>query len=144
MPEVMVAGASGQSRGYLAVPEGQGPWPGVVVVHDVLGMTSDLKRIADRFAASGYLALAPDLYDVNDDFKLHCVIRTVRSHFTGHGPAYRTLLAAREHLVSDSRCSGRVGIAGFCMGGGICLQLAPHWPVRCSRSELRVTATRGR
>ncbi len=40
--------------GYFAVPHGQGPWPGVVVVQDVLGMTADLRRITDRLAASGY------------------------------------------------------------------------------------------
>ena len=120
-----MGGATGEFRAYLAVPEGQGPWPGVVVIHDVLGMTTDLKRITDRFAAGGYLALAPDLYDAGDGSKLHCVIRTVRAHFTGHGPAYESLRAAREHLISDPRCTGRVGVAGFCMGGGFCLQLAP-------------------
>lgn len=125
MPEVMVAGSTGEFRGYLATPEGREPWPGVMVIHDVLGMTTDLKRITDRFAASGYLALAPDLYDAGDGSKLQCLIRTVRSHFTGHGAAYANLLAAREHLISDRRCNGRVGLAGFCMGGGFCLQLAP-------------------
>ncbi len=56
----MTIPAAGGIRGYLAVPAGAGPWPGVVVVHDVLGMTTDLKRITERFfAASGYLALAP-------------------------------------------------------------------------------------
>ena len=63
MPEITVAAAEGDFRGYLATPDGEGPWPGVVVVQDVLGLTADLKRITDRFAAGGYLALAPALYD---------------------------------------------------------------------------------
>ncbi|TGD89404.1 hypothetical protein BayCH28_07195 [Mycolicibacterium sp. CH28] len=108
----------------MAIPEGSGPWPGVVVVHDVLGMTNDLRRITDRFAASGYLALAPALYD-GRGLKIKCMISTIRAHFVGEGPAYAGLLAAREHLISDSRCTGKIGLAGFCMGAGFCLQLGP-------------------
>ncbi|GAB3221299.1 dienelactone hydrolase family protein [Mycolicibacterium hippocampi] len=123
MPEITVAAADGDVRGYLATPDGEGPWPGVVVVQDVLGLTADLKRITDRFAAGGYLALAPALYDGRGP-KITCMFSTIRAHFTGRGPAYGSLLAAREHLIADSRCTGRVGIAGFCMGAGYCLQLA--------------------
>ncbi|MCX2932776.1 dienelactone hydrolase family protein [Mycobacterium sp. CVI_P3] len=124
MSDVTIPAVDGSLRGYLAIPDGDGPWPGVVVVHDVLGMTADLKRITDRFAASGYLAIAPSLYD-GPRPKIKCVVGTVRAHFTGRGLSYDNLLAAREYLISDSRCTGRVGLAGFCMGAGFCLQLAP-------------------
>lgn len=109
--------------GYLAIPEGEGPWPGVVVIQDVLGMTTDLKRITDRFAANGYLALAPALYGRSP--KITCIISTIRAHFTGRGAAYADLAAAREHLITNNQCTGKVGLAGFCMGAGFCLQLAP-------------------
>src|SRR6201999_4349665 len=56
----------GGVRGYLAVPDpsvsGPPPWPGVVVLHDITGLSADLRSISDRFAAAGYLALAPDVY----------------------------------------------------------------------------------
>jgi carboxymethylenebutenolidase len=110
--------------GYLAVPAGDGPRPGVVVIQDGFGMTADIRRIADRFAANGYLALAPALYQRG--FKAGCVVRTFRSFFTGSGPAVDDLVAARDYLAADDRCTGKVGSAGFCLGGGFCLLLAPR------------------
>jgi carboxymethylenebutenolidase len=115
---------AGPLPAYLAVPPGEGPWPGVVVVHDALGMTKDLRRITDRFAASGYLAMAPALYRRGQ--KLRCVVNTLRSLQRGSGPAVDDLIAAREHLAADERCTGKVGLVGFCMGGGFCLLLAPR------------------
>jgi carboxymethylenebutenolidase len=109
---------------YLAAPSGDGPWPGVVVVHDALGMTEDLRRITDRFAANGYLAMAPALYRRGQ--KLRCVVKTFRTLHRGEGNAVDDLIAARDHLTGDRRCTGRVGIVGFCMGGGFCLLLAPR------------------
>jgi carboxymethylenebutenolidase len=109
---------------YLAIPEGDGPWPAVVVLHDAMGMTNDLKRITDRFAASGYLAMAPALYRRGNRVK--CVVATFRASFEGGGSAVDAIVAARDHLAADPRCTGMVGSIGFCLGGGFCLQLAPR------------------
>lgn len=115
---------AGPLPAYLAIPSGTGPWPGVVVVHDALGMTKDLRRITDRFAASGYLAMAPALFQRGH--RLLCVVSTFQSLQRGSGPAVDDLAAAREHLTRDSRCTGKAGVVGFCMGGGFCLLLAPR------------------
>jgi carboxymethylenebutenolidase len=115
---------AGPLPAYLAVPAGEGPWPGVVVIHDAFGMTADLRRITDRFAANGYLALAPALY--RRGVKPLCIARTLLALQKGRGAAVDDLVAARDHLVADSRCTGKVGNAGFCMGGGFCLVLAPR------------------
>ena len=62
MPTTDVPGASGL-RAHLSVPPvGSGPWPGVVVLHEVFGLTDDVRQQADRLAAAGYVAAAPDLY----------------------------------------------------------------------------------
>ena len=124
MPDITFASTDSAVPGYLAVPEGEGPWPAVVIVQDVLGLTADLKRITDRFADTGYLALAPALYGRGP--KIRCMISTIRAHFAGHGPTYDDLVAARHHLLDDARCTGKVGLVGFCMGAGFCLQLAPR------------------
>ena len=108
---------------YLAVPAGSGPWPGVVVVHDALGMTTDLRHQADWLAAHGFLAAAPDLYHRGG--RLSCMVRTLRSFAAGEGAAFDDLEAVRAALADRDDCTGRVAIIGFCMGGGFAMALAP-------------------
>jgi len=52
----------GSLQGHLAVPDGDGRRPGVVVLHEAFGLNDDIRQIAGRFAAEGYVALAPDLF----------------------------------------------------------------------------------
>ena len=115
---------TGPLPAYLATPTGTGPWPGVVILHEGFGMTRDINRITDRFAANGYLAITPALFHRGN--KIACIVRTFKTLSTGEGPAIDDILAARHHLVADSRCTGKVGVVGFCMGGGLCLMLAPR------------------
>ena len=72
MPDVRIAVGQESLRCYLARPGGDGPWPGVVVLHDALGMTPDLRAQADWLAGEGYLALAPDLYSAGR--KARCLV----------------------------------------------------------------------
>ena len=62
MPEASIRTSKGEMPTYVAVPNGSGPWPGVVVVHDFAGMSEDLRNQADWLAGEGLLAAAPDLY----------------------------------------------------------------------------------
>ena len=124
MPDLSYPAASGELGAYLAVPRGDGPWPGVVVIQDALGLTDDIREQADRLAAGGYLAFAPNLYSGRG---LRCVIATLQQSRSGHGPAYEDIEAAREWLVDRDDCTGRVGIIGFCMGGGFALLSAPRY-----------------
>lgn len=115
---------SRELRAYLATPIGEGPWPGVVVVMDALGLGDDIKEQADRLAAAGYLAFAPDLYSGRG---LRCVVATLAASRSGSGEAYEDIEGARRWLSARRDCTGRIGIIGFCMGGGFALLCAPRY-----------------
>ena len=65
MPPIAIPGGASapELKAHLAVPPvGDGPWPGVVVLHEAFGLTDDIRQQADRLAAAGYVAVAVDLY----------------------------------------------------------------------------------
>ncbi|MDQ0378498.1 dienelactone hydrolase family protein [Amycolatopsis thermophila] len=118
--------ADGTIRGYLAAPQeevsGPPPWPGVVIVHDVVGLSYDVRNTTDRFATAGYLALSPDLYSRGGFVR--CVKSVFKELTAGRGRAFEDLDAARSLLASREDCTGKVGVVGFCMGGGFALVAA--------------------
>jgi carboxymethylenebutenolidase len=107
---------------YLARPDGPGRWPGVVAIHEAFGLDDVLRRQCDRLAAAGYLTLAPDLF--SDGGARRCVISTMRALTAGHGKPFADIEAARRWLLDHQDCTGRVGVIGFCMGGGFALVTA--------------------
>jgi carboxymethylenebutenolidase len=124
MPEITVPGGASSAHlgGYLAVPGNEGPWPGVVVIHEIIGLNDDIRRQCDRLAQAGYLAVAPDLYTAGG--ALRCLRATIRSVLAGQGPAFDDIEAVRGWLAAREDCTGRVGVLGFCIGGQFALLAA--------------------
>jgi carboxymethylenebutenolidase len=127
MPGISYQVAGRSTQGYLAIPSAgsaPGPWHGVVVIHEAFGLNDDIRQKADQFAARGYLALAPDLYDGKSWAR--CVLGAIRQVRAGSGPAFDALEAARNYLAARDDCTGRTGVIGFCLGGGFALLCAPR------------------
>jgi carboxymethylenebutenolidase len=122
MREVEVPGCAAAVPAYVAEPAGTGPWPGVVVLHDVFGMTDDLRRQADWLASAGFLAVAPDLFHWSN--KAACIWTVLRNFRAREGRIFDDVDAVRRWLASGPRCTGKVGVVGFCMTGGFALLLA--------------------
>jgi len=121
---IRVQTRQGRMPAYCAVPTTSPPWPGVVVVHDFTGMSHDLRSQADWLAGVGFLAVAPDLFHWGS--RVRCLRTIMRDLGERRGRTFEDIDAARRWLVAHEGCSGRVGVIGFCMGGGYALALAPE------------------
>ena len=124
MTEVTIASPAGPLPGYLAEPPGTDRVPGVLVVHEAFGLTDEIRAHADRLAAAGYLALAPDLFSWS--VTPRCLAATMLALSRGTGRAFDDLESARRWLADHARSTASVGIVGFCMGGGLALACAPR------------------
>jgi carboxymethylenebutenolidase len=109
----------GTTSGYLSAPE-SGKGPGVVVIQEWWGLVPHIKDVADRFAAEGFVALAPDLYhgDVarspDEAGKMMMALNIEQTE--------KDLRGAVQHLLNEEAVGGdSVGTVGFCMGGALSL-----------------------
>jgi carboxymethylenebutenolidase len=96
----------------------------VVVLHEAFGLTDDIRGKADEFAAHGYLAMAPDLFAGKPWFR--CIRAAIQQVRSGSGPAFTAIDAARAFLAARVDCTGKIGVIGFCLGGGFALLCAPR------------------
>ncbi len=121
MPNVLVPTPRGKMPAWFAIPSNASPAPGVVVIHDVFGMSRDHRNQANWLAEAGFLALAIDLYYRGG--VLLCLRSVIRDFTERSGPAFDDIEAARSWLAAQPNCSGKIGVIGFCMGGGFVLLL---------------------
>jgi len=122
LSDVRLTSGEGAFGAVLAVPDGAGPWPALVVVHEIFGVDDAMRAHLRRLAGMGYLALMPDLYWRGGARR--CLVATVRALRSGTGPAFSDIEAARTALLDRPDCTGAVGVIGFCLGGGFALLAA--------------------
>ncbi|MFN3258511.1 MAG: dienelactone hydrolase family protein [Ilumatobacter sp.] len=116
------------AQGYLAVPE-SGSGPGVIVVQEWWGLDSGIKEMADRLAAAGFVALAPDLY--HGELAAHDEMDKAGELMSSLPPerAAADMSGAVDFLADHDATTGEaLGVMGFCMGGMLTFLLAANRP----------------
>jgi len=124
-----------QLEGYLARPEGDGPFPGVVIIHEIYGLNENIKDITRRFAQEGYGALAVDLFAGRN--RMVCMFRFMGGMLLNslHHGGIRDLKAALSFLAEQPGVDrNRLGAVGYCMGGGFAIAWA------CTDNRLKAIA----
>src|SRR5437016_13680981 len=116
---------SRQLEGYMARPEGDGPFPGIVIIHEIFGLNENMKDISRRFADQGYVALAVDLFAGRN--RAVCMFRFMGNLLLNslHNDTIPDLKASLTFLsyqpgVDDAR----LGAVGYCMGGSFAIAWA--------------------
>ncbi len=126
---------SRQLEGYLARPEGEGPFPGIVVIHEAYGLNENMKDISRRFADQGYVALAVDLFAGRN--RAVCMFRFM-GNLLLHSLHNNTIADLKASLTFLSEQPGvdsaRLGAVGYCMGGSFAIAWA------CTDERLKAIA----
>ena len=132
---VSFEGDKDRLQGYIARPEGEGPFPGVVIIHEAFGLNENMQDIARRFADEGYVAFAVDLFAGRN--RAACMARFIGGMLRGTperfgiGDLKKALSVLAEQPSVDGEC---VGAIGFCMGGGFAVAWA------CTDDRLKAIA----
>lgn len=121
-------GATGEVRAYLARPKGDGKLPGVVVIQEIYGLVPHIEDVARRIALEGFLAIAPDALSPlggtpEDPNKARELMGKLDSRST-----VQNYIAAVKYLKTHPLSTGKIGVVGFCWGGGMANQLAVNSP----------------
>ena len=125
--DVTFTGDNATIRGFLARPEGGRDLPGVLVVHEADGINDNIRRATERIAAEGFVALAPHLPSRRGGVA-RFLLPQIHRMFFGVSPtqqATKDLQGAVTYLRNlDGVVQERIGVVGFCLGGGLALALA--------------------
>ncbi len=138
---IKVTGKNGTFDGYLAIPEGGGPAPGVIVIQEVFGVNSHIQDVTRRVAEAGFVALAPDMfwpvepgldlgYEGEDREKAIACMGQMNAD-----TAVEDVAASLDALNARPECKeGKNGVVGFCWGGLITYLAACRLKPACAAS----------
>jgi len=120
--------ATGEVRAYLVRPKGDEKLPGVIVIHENRGLNPHIEDVTRRVALEGFLAMAPDALSPlggtpEDEDKARSLIGQLDRQTT-----INNYLAAVRYLRTHPLSTGKIGVVGFCWGGGMANQLAVNSP----------------
>ncbi|NTU76626.1 MAG: dienelactone hydrolase family protein [Alphaproteobacteria bacterium] len=141
MPDITIKSLDGKEFGAYAAPPKGGHGPGLIVIHEVFGVSAALRELCDAYASKGFLAVCPDLFwrqeprvDLSDQNAAD-LDRALNLFRTFHVEAsVRDLLATLAHVRRMPGCSGKVGAVGYCLGGKLAYLMASRSDVDCSVS----------
>ena len=121
-------GETGEVLAHLAKPKGSGRLPGVIVIHENRGLNPHTEDVARRVALEGFLAVAPNALSPlggtpDDADEARSLMQQLNSQKT-----VKNFVAAVKYLKTHPQSTGRVGVTGFCWGGGVTNQVAVNSP----------------
>jgi len=110
-----------ETQGYLAVPKGEGPFPALIIIHEWNGLVDRVRQVADAFADQGYVTLAADLFHGKVGTTREENMALVQEARFNMDAVVANLDAAQEFLRNRPDVTGKIGVMGWCFGGGIAL-----------------------
>jgi carboxymethylenebutenolidase len=119
--DVRYVSGDDETQGYIAVPEGEGSFPAVILIHEWNGLTDRVRQVADAFADQGYVALAADLYRGRTGANREENMALVQEARGNMDAVIANLDAAQQFLRNRPDVTGKIGVMGWCFGGGIAL-----------------------
>ena len=125
-PIVFTAQDGSEVTGEIALPAGDDRAPGLVLVQEWWGVNDHLRSLADRFAAAGFVTIAPDLYHgkvTSDAAEAQALMVALDGK-----RALADIAAATQALIAHPRVNGKIGVTGFCMGGAYAFVAATRIP----------------
>ena len=122
--DVHYVGGDEATRGYLAVPEGEGPFPALVLIHEWNGLVDRVRQVADAMADEGYVALAADLFQGRTGSNPEENMALIAEANADPNAVIANLNEAVNFLRARDDVTGAIGTMGWCFGGGIALSYA--------------------